>query len=67
MEDMALGRVEVQRARSILVTEGTRAMRIRVEKGACPRTNPFTHLRVHDELDFERVRSGLFCLGHDRR
>ena len=64
MKDVALGRVEVQRARPILVTERTGAVRVRVEKGACPRTNAFAHLRVHDKLDFERVRPRLFGVGH---
>ena len=67
MEDMVLGRVEVQRAGPILVAEGTRAVRIRMKQCACPRANLFTHLLVNDELDFERVRPGLFCVAHHRR
>ncbi len=64
VEHVPLGRVEVQGARPIFVTEGTGAMRIRVKKGACPLTNPFTHLQIYNELNFEGLRSRLFGVDH---
>ena len=59
VEDVALGRVEVQCARPILVTERPGAVRIRAETVACPLTNAFAHLGSTTSLTSKACASFL--------